>query len=246
MPVHNGQDFIADAIQGVERQTTEDWEMVAVLDRCTDATESIIRKAHDRRIRLVKTEGEGGLARALNLGLARCRAPLVARLDADDICEPDRLRLQKLALDLHPNLAALGSGAVVIDVGGNPVRLVRPLCSPRLVRRALLWRNPLIHPSVMFRRAAVLAVGGYAEDVGLSEDYHLWMRLAVVADLANLPQPLIRYRLHPGQIRRRRPYSVNAASFLRARALLAHSLGAPAGSALLLHYLWLLRLRLPA
>jgi len=96
-------------------------ELVAVLDRCTDATRNILERFGDSRIRLLDGPQPGGLVRSLNLGLAQCRAPLVARLDADDVCEPERLAMQKQVLDARAVLVAVGSGAILIDADSRVI-----------------------------------------------------------------------------------------------------------------------------
>src|ERR1019366_6257835 len=104
MPIHDGERFLREAVDSLQRQTLDSWELIAVLDRCADATRSILEGFGDSRIRVLDGPQPGGISRSLNFGLAQCRAPLVARLDADDVCEPERLAMQQVVLDARAAL----------------------------------------------------------------------------------------------------------------------------------------------
>ncbi len=134
----------------------------------------------------------GGLTVALNAGCAAARAPLIARMDADDVMLPDRLERQARHLAGHPELALLGGGIVLTDENG--VEIDREPGRPTL---DFLARNELTHATVMMRAEAFRALGGYRLDQ--SEDYDLWLRFEEQHGVAALPDFAIRYRLHPGQ-----------------------------------------------
>jgi glycosyltransferase involved in cell wall biosynthesis len=220
MPIHNGRRHLEASLQSLLDQTLPSWELVAVLDRCTDDTRKILEAAKDDRIRITETSTPGIVA-ALNHGLQLCRADFVARLDADDICEPFRLAVQYAYLRKRPNVAAVGSSATLIDDDGRVVgRRIVVSGRARVIRR-LLWRNALIHPSVTFRRDIVMSLGGYNLACQWAEDYELWLRLARAMDVDNIQVPLLRYRVHPAQISRgfrlrELPFRTLAAARLRA------------------------------
>jgi glycosyltransferase involved in cell wall biosynthesis len=241
MPVFNGERFLQEAISSLEKQTCRAWELIAVLDGCSDTSELILRDQQDPRIRIITLPSRQGISRALNQGLAACRCELVARFDADDICMPERLETQIEVLRKRPSVAVLGSAAILIDQNSRAVgsRLVRT--GTRRIRLGLLFRNQLIHPSVMFRRSIVVKAGGYDEQSDRLEDYVLWLRLLTLSEIDNLSKPLIAYRLHPGQFTQwstlgNQPIQVLADS--RSRAL-AHA-GFPRLAARPLQALWLL------
>jgi glycosyltransferase involved in cell wall biosynthesis len=240
MPIHNGERYLSEAVESVQQQTLKSWELVAVLDRCTDASRSILASFGDSRIRLVDGPQPGGLPRTLNFGLAQCRAPLVARLDADDVCEPERLAMQKQVLDARAVLVAVGSSAILIDADSLVIGSRAVVCGTGRLRRRLLWRNALIHPSVMFRREPVLALGGYAEDASLTQDYELWLRIAALGDIDNLPVPLVRYRVHSGQMSSAR-YHPPFGMHLKARMTLAERCGISSAGTLFRHAAWMIR-----
>jgi hypothetical protein len=137
---------------------------------------------------------------SLNHALALARAPLVARLDADDVALPDRLARQRAFLDAHPEVGLLGTGAREVDEAGRDVALVTPPAEDAAIRRALIRRNPFVHSSVMMRRHDLEALGGYDPRLPVAQDYDLWMRMSRATQLANLPEPLVVRRLVPTRV----------------------------------------------
>ena len=152
----------------------------------------------DDRITAILHDENAGLAGTLNEGLRRARHEFVARMDQDDEALPNRLRVQQAFLDEHPNVVAAGS--FVLHIGRTPAhdRLVELPWTPRDVARVLPRENCLYHPSVMLRRSPVVEVGGYRAEFKNAEDYELWLRLSRTHDLANIPEPLLRYRFSLG------------------------------------------------
>ena len=202
IPVANGARYIAEAIQSVQSQTLSNWELVVVDDASEDATPQIVRSIPDPRIRLIQLSARLGVAGALNVGLESARADFVARLDADDLCRPDRFERLLRELTNRPSLGCIGSWATLIDADGRVIGQRRAPVGERRLQRSLRWHNVIIHPSVMFRRDLVIACGSYRSDAVPYEDYDLWLRLAAVAKLDNLSLPLLAYRLHANQVTR--------------------------------------------
>lgn len=199
MAVHDGAPWVKDAVASVLAQTLEDLELIVLDDGSTDATPALLSGVADRRLR-VERRPRAGLTRALNAALALARAPIVARLDADDVALPERLARQIAFLDAHPEVGVLGSAAREVDEEGREVRVVRPPADDRTLRRALIRENPMVHSTVAMRRRDVEAVGGYDPRFAVAQDYDLWIRLAGVTQLANLSEPLVVRRLLPARI----------------------------------------------
>ena len=199
MGVHNGAPWVSEAVSSVLRQTAADLELIVVDDGSTDATAGVLAAVADRRVR-VERQPHQGLTRALIRGLALARAPLVARLDADDLAAPERLERQRAFLDAHPDVGLLGAGAREVDVSGRELGLVRPPEDDGAIRRALIRRNPFVHSSVIMRRAVVERAGGYAAGFAVAQDYDLWMRMSPLTRMANLSEPLVVRRLLPGRV----------------------------------------------
>lgn len=208
------------ALQSCLDQTFADFELLVVANGpAAEDIASAVREwvGDDPRVRVFTTEVRH-LIFSLSLGLHHARAPLVARMDADDLSKSDRLERQVAFMREHPSVVVLGSAYKVIDGEGRWQKTVQPPTSNGQIRRALLWGNPLCHPSVMFRRKAVLDVGGYLGGLH-AEDYDLWVRLSVTPEnqFANLEDVCLGYRsVGVGVARRSRfAYATMAAAQFR-------------------------------
>lgn len=178
-------------------QTLRDYEVVAVNDGSTDGTREVLEgwAAEDRRVRIVDTEGVG-LASALRLGSRFCRGDLVARADADDVAHPRRLAEQVALLEARPGLTAVGTRVryfphTQVGLGARRYQdWLNGLSTPESLARDIFVECPIAHPTLMVRRDAFEAVGGYQSN-GWPEDYDLVLRLhAAGACLANVPKVL--------------------------------------------------------
>lgn len=201
MPVYNGEQFLAEAIESILGQTFADFEFLIVDDGSTDNSPTILADyaSRDPRIRVV-TQANAGIVAALNRGLAECRSPLVARMDADDVSLPMRLERQMAFLAARPSVAVVGTAIQLISETGAAGPEVHHPAAQQVIARRLRHGNCLAHPSVMMRRDVVMGVGGYREFLRHAEDYDLWTRAAERHELANLPDCLLRYRVHGGQV----------------------------------------------
>lgn len=207
MAVFNGARHLRQAIDSVLSQTYRDFELLIVDDASTDDTREIVRSYADPRLRLVCAPVNQGLPGALNRGLHLARGTYVARLDHDDVALPGRLARQVVLLDRCPEVVVVGSWVHTIDEAGRPRGAQRyPLCPtlPRLLFQHALLRPCLAHPATMVRTAALRAVGGYDERYAIAQDYDLWLRLARLGRLRNLPEVLTLYREHRRSLSRRR------------------------------------------
>ena len=174
-------------------------EVVLVCDGpLTDELEEIITRfeiAGCVPLRTVRLSRNEGLGIALKEGLDACRGELVARMDTDDIAEGCRLRLQEEFMNAHPDIAACGGEIAEFINEGETIRLKHMPSSPGEVHKYGKTRNPLNHMTVMFRKSAVLAAGGY-QHFPLLEDYHLWSRMLADGDrIANLNTVLVNARI---------------------------------------------------
>jgi len=224
LPCYNVAGTLSEALDSLVSQTFADFEVIAVDDGSSDTTAAILEEwaSRDSRFRLL-SQPHGGIIPALNAGLAVCRVPYVARMDADDRCQPERLARQIAFLEAHPEVAVVGC-----LVRGYPPGQVRQgfclylewlnsLVSDADIRREIFVESPLAHPSVVFRREWVEQVGGYQEH-GWPEDYDLWLRLYLAgARFAKVPEVLLDWRESPERLTRRDGrYALE--NFLRAKA----------------------------
>lgn len=202
LPVYNAEAFLEEAIASILNQTVRDFELLVFDDGSTDASGKLLADlaANDNRIR-VFTGPNRGLLAVLQLGLDQARSHFLARMDADDIAAPDRL--EKQLKFLHENLecVAVGSRVMRIDPDGDPLGLAPVSLDHDSIDNELLNNLPgkICHPTVMMRTQSVRDVGGYQQEYHL-EDVDLFLRLAEVGKLANLDEPLLRYRLHGSSI----------------------------------------------
>lgn len=199
MGVWNGAPQVREAVESILSQTMADLELIVVDDDSSDATPAILASFRDPRLQVIR-RSRGGLTSALNAALRLSRAPLVARLDADDLALPERLERQLAFLSAHPDVGLLGTAAREVDASGGEVAIVRPPTGDAGIRRALIRRNPFVHSSVVMRRAAMEQAGGYDEAFPVAQDYDLWMRMSRVTRMANLPEHLVVRRLRPGRV----------------------------------------------
>jgi len=194
MPVYNGETYLAEAIESILNQTFTDFEFLIIDDGSTDNTWDILSNFNDSRIRLVKNNQNMGITKTLNKGLQLARGNYVARMDADDICFPERLQRQKAFLDENLNFAMVGSWIEVIDEIGRKIKRIRFPIVSYLLRWRLLYTNTFAHSAVMFRKNAVLGISGYLDNCRHAEDYDLWSRLSMHWEVANIPAVLVSWR----------------------------------------------------
>lgn len=196
MGVFNNERFLSSAIESILSQTMPDFEFLIIDDASTDRSPAIVESyaRNDARIIFERNEQNRGLGFVLNRGVRAARAELVARMDADDISFPERFAKQFTYLRSHPEIDVLGSYALDMDEHGNVLRERRtPITNDAIVK--LVWANPLIHPTVMFRRDQILRIGSYAAEIRRRQDYELWFRCAQAKlKFENLPEPLLYYR----------------------------------------------------
>ena len=201
MPVRDAAATVGEALASVLAQTLADLEVVAVDDGSADATPAILARAAatDPRVRVLARPPRG-IATSLNDGLAACRAPLVARMDADDVSLPERLAAQVDLLDARPDLAAVACLVEIVAPDGltDGMRAyeawLNGLVTPEAIDREMYVESPLPHPATTARRAALLAAGGW-RDGPFPEDYDLWLRLhASGARFAKVPEVHLRWR----------------------------------------------------
>ncbi len=207
MAVHNGQPYLAQAIESVLGQTFHDFEFLVLDDGSSDGSGQVFSDyaKRDERIRIVHRPdgGNRGLTASLNKLLAEARGRMVARIDGDDICRPERFLRQVSYLDDPSNTdcVCLGTGSIAIDPGGELLALeYTPLRHDMIVSDLFRGNGGAIrHPSMMARRNDLLALGGYDERYRTAQDLDLYLRLSERGRLANLPEVLLYYRMHPDQ-----------------------------------------------
>jgi glycosyltransferase involved in cell wall biosynthesis len=200
LPVFNGARYLKGALGSVIAQSYKDFELLVIDDGSTDQTPAIVTSFHDMRIKYLRHNKNEGLIASLNEGIALSEGEYIARMDADDICDPRRLSLQTEFLDHNPDVGVVGTAVRLMDDNGRPgLAYVFPE-----EHEAILWAMaflcPIAHPSVMMRRGLVSESGGYSRAVLHAEDYDLWERLSTKTRMANLPLKLLNLRKHEASV----------------------------------------------
>jgi glycosyltransferase involved in cell wall biosynthesis len=202
MSVYNGAAHLYPAVRSILDQDFADFEFLIVNDGSTDGSAEILRVSanEDARIKLIDRENKG-LVASLNELINVARAPLLARMDCDDIAMPNRFLRQIAYLDQHPAIGILGSNSHDLDEDGV---LIGATDNYPLTHRDALTRladgPPLCHPSVMMRTSVVRDLGGYRAAFRHAEDYDLWLRASRHTDIANLADRLLLYRRSKAQV----------------------------------------------
>jgi hypothetical protein len=201
MPACNAERYLREAVESILAQTFDDFEFVVVDDGSTDRTWTLLRSYRDARMRCCRNDENAGVTRSLNRGVAAARGDYIARQDADDVSRPSRLETQVAYLEAHPEVGILGSAYQVIDAEGRPRGLGRPPESDTEIRWQTLFHSAFCHSAVMLRREALAGIKGpYDEAAVYAEDYDLWAKLVRRTKAANLPQLLVRHRVHGNSI----------------------------------------------
>ena len=190
MPVFNAEAFLKEAVDSILNQTLSNFELLIVEDGSTDTSLSIIQSYNDARIRIIKNESNIGIAASLNVGIQNSSASLIARMDADDVSRPERLQKQYNYMTAHPECVLLSTWAQEMSQEGVPVNI--EMFKTEYYYYNMTFENWIYHPTVMYRREAVLAAGGYAQ--AYSEDYALFCKLLRTGKMHNLNEVLLDYR----------------------------------------------------
>lgn len=205
LPAFNAERYLQYAVESVLHQSFRDFECIVVDDGSTDRTPRIVAELarQDPRVRPLRIE-HSGIVAALNAGLNAARGRLVARMDADDLCLPQRFEKQVEYLQQNPDCVAVGSRVMLVDPYGSPLWEIDIHTTHDEIEAELLRANgwAIFHPSVMMRRDVVLNVGGYRQEYQWSEDIDLFLRLSEVGRLANLQQTHLYYRQHLASVNR--------------------------------------------
>ncbi len=199
MPVYNGEGFLLEAVESILAQTFEGFELLVIDDGSVDGSADIVASCPDPRVRLVSNGENLGLIATLNRGIELARGEYIVRMDCDDVSLPERLQRQVEFMEAHPEVGVCG--VWYLEFGDRVRRTTR--CAPDhdSIRCGTLF-NPVVgHPTVILRRDLLLEHGlRYDAEFRHAEDYRLWAEALRYCRFANIPEVLLHYRLHPGQV----------------------------------------------
>ncbi|MDF2455961.1 MAG: glycosyltransferase, family 2 [Cytophagaceae bacterium] len=195
MPVYNAEKYVYEAIDSILKQTFADFEFLIFDDSSTDSSREIILSFKDPRIRFFASDSNTGYVKHLNDGIKEARGQYIARMDADDVADPDRFAEQVYYLHQHQQAGACGCW--IEFTGSKKGVLEYPVEHKDIITQLLLFGNAMAHPAVMLRKSVLIDHQlSYEAALAPAEDYELWNRLAHVSALHNLPKVLLKYRVH--------------------------------------------------
>ena len=196
MAHHDAGPYLRPALDSVFGQTLADFELIVVDDCSGDGGYDYLRALRDPRVTLIRNPRNIGQTASLNIALEHARAPFVARFDADDVCEPDRLRRQVEFLERNRAIDLLGTQVSYIDAEDRPLGTSRLPTDPGSVWAHSLLQAPFVHPAVMLRGSMIRELGIRYDERYINQDFELWSRLLPAHAGANLGEALLRYRIH--------------------------------------------------
>ncbi len=198
MTVYNGERYLKEALQSVFSQTYQNFEIIIVIEYGThDHTFDILNSFHDSRLRVVINKTRLGVSPSLNIGLEMAKGKYIARIDDDDIWIRNKLERQILFLEKHPDVGMCGSNAYIINNRGKIVNVCVYPAKSRAVKMSLYISNCFISSAVLMRKSIIKRYGlQYSGNV--CEDYWLWINISMYAEVENLPNFLVGYRVFEG------------------------------------------------
>jgi glycosyltransferase involved in cell wall biosynthesis len=202
LSVYNGRLYVQEAVESILSQTLGDFELLIIDDGSKDDSVLILKRLEkqDSRIRLIARENRG-LTVTLNELFASSRGEFLARMDCDDVALPHRFAVQIDALRRHPKVVCTGGCFELIDASGRSLTTLRPPTdNAEIQRQVLRGHGAICHPCAMIRRDAMQQIGGYDERYRTAQDLDLWLRLGEVGELANVPETILKFRLHESSV----------------------------------------------
>ena len=192
MPVYNGEKYLKEAIDSILSQSFKDFELLIINDGSTDNTENLLKSYNDFRIRIIDNKTNKGLIYSLNLGIKESKGEFIARMDADDISYPDRLKIQYEFMKNNPDVCVCGTGYQSFGAA-NFIH-----SQNKQITIFDLTKNCCIAHHTVFIRKSILSKYNleYSYDFFACEDYELWSRIVCLSKIVNIPDILLKYRIH--------------------------------------------------
>lgn len=200
LPVYNAGKFVSEAIKSILDQTFADFELLVINDGSIDSSELMIKSFSDHRIVYLNNEGNKGLIYTLNRGIQFARGKYIVRMDADDVCYPNRFQIQFDFMESNPDVAVCGAQMEDYD----KMKLISRVETNSLkLKASLLFTCVLSHPTVIMR-SEIIKSNDYFYDTAYphAEDYELWSRIARKFKIANIKNSVLAYRFHDQQVSR--------------------------------------------
>ena len=197
MPVYNGAYYIINSMDSILNQSFRDFELLIIDDGSTDRTINQIQSYNDSRIRLILNNKNIGQSKTLNKGLSLARGEYIAIMDQDDISIFDRLKKQLKFMEENSEIDVCGSWVQLI---GDYDEILELETESEKIKINLSTNRNIAHPAVMMRKSTLLKYNfNYDPNLTIANDYDMWVKMFEYCSFANLPEPLIKYRVHQNQ-----------------------------------------------
>lgn len=200
MPVYNEGRYLKHAIDSILNQSFRDFEFVIIDDGSKENINKIINQYSDQRIIYYKNNRNLGITKSLNIGLQKASGKYIARMDADDVAMPDRLKVQKKYLDDNPDIFLIGAMAEIIDENDNKQKSWEYPFNYYDIAYSMFFYNPIMHSTIFFRSSLIDNVGKYNENYKFAQDFEFYTRIIKLCKVENLRDYLLQYRCHKKSI----------------------------------------------
>jgi len=200
---YNRAEYIAEAIESILIQSFSDWELIIIDDNSSDNTKSIIDEyiAKDKRVKSFKNDHNLGISKSRNIALKQSQGKYIAVLDSDDFwCDKDKLKKQYEYLEKNTDYVLAGGSFTKIDKSGKEILKIVNFSTNKDIRNRFLFKNPIAHSTVMYKRDLAILLGGYNESLDVGEDYDLWLKMGQKGKLFNFTDNFVKYRVHDDNI----------------------------------------------
>ena len=203
MSVYNGEQWLSESIASVLNQTFNKFEFIIINDGSKDSSLKVLKKyaSKDQRIKIID-KANTGLTDSLNVGIKYAQGEWIARIDCDDLCEPNRLAFQYAMAETDTKLVLIGSGATYIDINGKIIRTLSYPQKHKTLVQHLIFKNKAFfaHSSAFMKTSAVLHIQGYRTRLRRSQDSDLWLRMSTIGKISSHIKPLVKIRKHQKQV----------------------------------------------
>jgi glycosyltransferase involved in cell wall biosynthesis len=205
LAVYNCEQYLGEAIESIQAQSYQNWELLIIDDSSTDASPHLATQyvQVDPRIQLLRQSKNSGQTACANLGISQAVGKYIARLDADDTMLPERLAKQVAYMESHPDVGLLGTAFEMIDAQGNLIATCSVPTGAENLKVLLKTRNPILQPSMIMSAHCLRAIGAYTETYPYAEDYALCIKFAESSRIENLNEVLTRYRILSSSLSRK-------------------------------------------
>ncbi len=195
LSTYNDEKTIKESVESILTQTYKNFELIVINDASNDKTSQILKSVKDKKVKTISNKKKQGLTKCLNQGLKKAQGKFIARMDADDIALPQRLKAQLEYFEKNSKIVLCGTWAQLINKQGRKIKVKKLPISPAKIKRKVIKFNPFIHSTIMFKKSILKKIGLYNENYKFAQDYEFLLRVVSKMPAANIPQTLLKYRL---------------------------------------------------